>query len=88
MFYEEILEEVFDKDILEVLGDTRRFWRIFTFTNIGRNSFTCSPTSHKRPSKKEELVVPYKSRTAGGLSRREVWTHLIFRENVLHAIFR
>ena len=50
MFYEEILEEVFDKDILEVLGDTRRFWRIFIFKNIGILSHA-GPTSHKRPSK-------------------------------------
>ena len=31
----EILEEAFEKGILEVLGVTRRFWRIFIFTNIG-----------------------------------------------------
>ena len=87
MFYEEILEEVFDKDILEVLGDTRRFWRIFIFKNIGILSHAVQRHINDHP-KLEELVVAYESRTAGSLLRRDIWTQLIFRENVLHAIFR
>ena len=31
-------------------------------------------------------VVSYESQTAGGLSREEVLCHLLFEENVLHAI--
>ena len=82
----EILEEAFEKGILEVLGVTRRFWRIFIFTNIGILSHAVQRHINDHP-KLEELVVAYESRTAGGLSRRDVWTHLIFGENVLHAIF-
>ena len=87
MFLKEILEEAFEKGILEVLGVTRRFWRIFIFTNIGILSHAVQRHINDHP-KLEELVVAYESRTAGGLLRRDIWTHLIFRENVLHAIFR
>ena len=72
---------VFDKDILKVLGDTRRFWRIFIFKNIRILSHVVQHHINDHP-KLEELVVAYESRTAGGLLRRDVWTHLIFRENV------
>ena len=37
--------------------------------------------------KREELIVAYESRTAGGLVWGEVQTHLLFGENLLHAIF-
>ena len=61
------MEEVFDKDILEVLGDTRRFWRICIFTNIGILSHAVQRHINDH-SKLEELVeVAYESRTAGCL---------------------
>ena len=53
-----------------------------------------SPTSRKRPPEMRRVssrlreVVAYESRTAGGLLREDVRTHIPFEENVLHAIFR
>ena len=52
-----------------------------------------SRTSRKRPHKMRrgsgplQEVVAYESRIAGGLVRVEGRTHLLFGENVLHAIF-
>ena len=37
--------------------------------------------------KREELIVAYESRTAGGLVWGEVRAHLLFGENLLYAIF-
>ena len=53
------MEEVFEKDILEVLGVTR-FWRIFIFTNIGILSHAVQCHINDHP-KLEELVVAYES---------------------------
>ena len=39
----------------------------------------------RRGSGRFREIVAYKSRTAGSLLRGEVWTHLLFVENALHA---
>ena len=59
-----------------------------------QNAHCNSRTLRKRPHKMRRVsvplqeVVPYESQIAGGLLRGEGWTHLLFGENVLHAILK